>query len=307
MNFEQKVVIVTGAGNGLGREHALAFAKRGAHVVVNDLGGDVSGEGGSLSAAQQVVQEIEQAGGQAMANGANVANAEQVQAMVDAAVERWGRVDVLVNNAGILRDKSFAKGSVDDFKTVVDVHLMGAVNCCKAVWPVMQAQNYGRIVMTSSSSGLYGNFGQANYGAAKTAVIGLMNVLHIEGAKHDIRVNAVAPSAGTRMLEGLIPPDLMTLLDPAAVSPAVVFLASEDAPSRIIMDAGAGLFAVTRIEETAGLYLAPEERSAETIAARFDEIADRSTQRELKQGFDQTFKMVEAAAKAQGIELPKLS
>ena len=177
MRFDGRVAIVTGAGGGLGRQHALALAARGARVVVNDLGGTVDGNGGTPKAAQAVVDEIRAAGGEAIANGASVTDAPAVQAMVEQALAAWGRVDILVNNAGILRDKSFGKMTLDDFRLVVDVHLMGAVNCTKAVWETMRAQNYGRIVMTTSSSGLYGNFGQANYGAAKMALVGLMQTL----------------------------------------------------------------------------------------------------------------------------------
>jgi len=207
IRYDGQVAIVTGAGGGLGRSHAIALAARGAKVVVNDLGGSVDGSGGSSDAAKAVVAEIEAAGGEAMANGANVADYAQVEKMVAETMERWGRIDILVNNAGILRDKSFVKGSIDDFKLVVDVHLMGSVNCTKAVWDIMREQAYGRIVVTTSSSGLYGNFGQTNYGSAKMAVIGMMNTLVLEGAKYNIHVNALAPTAGTRMTEGLIQED----------------------------------------------------------------------------------------------------
>lgn len=203
MRFDGQVAIVTGAGGGLGREHALALAARGARVVINDLGGARDGSGGSASAAEAVVAEIEAAGGEAIANAASVTDYAAVQAMVDQAMAKWGRIDILVNNAGVLRDKSFAKMELEDFRFVLDVHLMGAVNCTKAVWEIMRGQNYGRIVMTTSSSGLYGNFGQANYGAAKMALVGLMQTLSIEGAKNDIRVNCLAPTAHTRMTEDL--------------------------------------------------------------------------------------------------------
>lgn len=194
LDFSGRVAIVTGAGGGLGREHALALAKRGAKVVVNDLGGARDGSGGSASAAQAVADEIIAAGGEAMANSASVTDFAAVQAMVQETMAKWGRIDILINNAGILRDKSFGKMELDDFRLVIEVHLMGSVNCCKAVWPVMSAQNYGRIMMTTSSSGLYGNFGQSNYSAAKLGLVGLMQTLSIEGAKHDIRVNALAPT-----------------------------------------------------------------------------------------------------------------
>ena len=234
IRLDGQVAIVTGGGRGLGRCHALALAERGAKVVVNDL----AGEDGRSPNADSVVAEIEAAGGEALANGANVADFEQVQAMVASAMDAWGRVDILINNAGILRDKSFAKMSMDDFQLVIDVHLMGSANCTKAVWDVMREQSYGRIVFTSSSSGLYGNFGQANYGAAKMAMVGLMNTLHLEGAKYDIRVNCLAPTAGTAMTEGLFPDAVFKLMAPESVSPAVVFLASTDAPSRKVVAAG---------------------------------------------------------------------
>jgi NAD(P)-dependent dehydrogenase (short-subunit alcohol dehydrogenase family) len=202
IRYDGRVAIVTGAGNGLGRSHAIELAKRGARVVVNDLGGARDGTGGSSEAARAVVAEIEAAGGEAIANGANVAKFDEVEAMVQEAMDKWGRVDILVNNAGILRDKSFGKGTMDDFRLVLDVHLMGSVYCTRACWDIMKAQEYGRIVVTTSSSGLYGNFGQTNYGAAKMGVIGMMNTLVQEGAKYNIRVNALAPTAGTRMTEG---------------------------------------------------------------------------------------------------------
>ena len=232
IDFTGRVAIVTGAGGGLGRLHALALAARGAKVVVNDLGGAVDGSGGSASAAQKVVDEIKAAGGEAMANGASVTDFDAVQAMVQQAIDAWDRVDIVVNNAGILRDKSFAKMELADFRLVLDVHLMGAVHLCKAVWPHMVAQKYGRILMTTSSTGLYGNFGQANYGAAKLAQVGLMQTLSIEGAKHDIRVNALAPTAATRMTEGLLPPEVMEAIKPEAVVPAMLVAVSEPAPSR---------------------------------------------------------------------------
>jgi NAD(P)-dependent dehydrogenase (short-subunit alcohol dehydrogenase family) len=271
LDFKGKVAIVTGAGGGLGRQHALALAKRGAKVMVNDLGGAVNGSGISVGAAQTVVDEIKAMGGEALANGASVTDYAAVQAMVQQAVDAWGRVDILVNNAGILRDKSFSKMEVEDFKLVVDVHLMGAVHCSKAVWPHMVAQKYGRIVMTTSSSGLYGNFGQANYGAAKMALVGLMQTLSIEGAKSDIRVNCLAPTAATRMTEGLMPQEVLDALKPEYVVPAMLVLASSDAPNRTVLCAGAGTFGAAHITLTQGVYLgngpdAPE-RLAEHLAA----------------------------------------
>ena len=275
IDFKGQVAIVTGAGGGLGKQHALALAARGAKVLVNDLGGDVRGDGGSVSAAQAVVDEIRAEGGDALANGASVTDFEAVKAMVQQAVDAWGRVDILVNNAGILRDKSFAKMELADFKLVMDVHVMGAVHCTKAVWPLMQAQNYGRIVMTTSSSGLYGNFGQANYGAAKMALAGLMQTLSIEGEKHNIRVNCLAPTAATRMTEGLMPEQVLKALDPSAVVPAMLVMASVDAPNRTIICAGAGSFEVAHITLTQGVHLGVGPDTAEQLAAALAQVTDR--------------------------------
>src|ERR1700722_10149409 len=299
IRFDGRVAIVTGAGGGLGRSHALGLAGRGAKVVVNDLG--QGGEAPESSLA--VVDEIEEAGGVAMADGADVSNPEQVAAMVARAEAEWGGVDILVNNAGILRDKSFAKMDIADFQLVVKVHLLGSATCTKAVWAGMRERNYGRVLFTASASGIYGNFGQANYGAAKAGMIGLMNVLHLEGAKNNIRVNTLLPTAATGMTEGLIPAEMAALLSPETVTPAVLFLVSEDAPSKVIMGAGAGVFAVTHIEETPGLFLGKAERTPETIAARFAEISDPKTARPLDNAFGQTFKFVETAARALGVKL----
>src|SRR5450631_331135 len=230
-----RVAIVTGAGGGLGRAHAMLLARRGARVVVNDLGAARDGQGAAASAAESVAAEIRAAGGEAVADGSSVTDFHAVQTMVDAAKNRWGSVDILVNNAGILRDKSFAKMTLDDFRLVVDVHLMGAVNCTKAVWDIMRTQNYGRVVMTTSSTGLFGNFGQSNYGAAKLGLVGLMQTLGLEGAKNNVRVNCLAPTAGTRMLEGIMPRSLLDLLAPEAVSPALLALVAADAPNRTIL------------------------------------------------------------------------
>ena len=275
INFKGQVAIVTGAGNGLGRLHALALAKRGAKVVVNDLGGARDGTGASASAAQSVVDEIKAAGGEAMANGASVTDYDAVQAMVRQAMDAWGRVDILVNNAGILRDKSFAKMEMADFRLVMDVHLMGAVHCCKAVWPIMNAQKYGRIILTTSSSGLYGNFGQSNYSAAKMALVGLMQTLSIEGAKNDIRVNCLAPTAATRMTEELMSAAVLKTLAPEAVVPAVLVMASRDAPSRAILCAGAGTFEAANITLTQGVWLGIDETTPERLAARLNEATAR--------------------------------
>ncbi len=295
ITFDNQVAIVTGAGHGLGRSHALALASRGARVVVNDLGGARDGTGSSLTAAEAVVDEIEAAGGEAMANGADVTNRDAVDDMVAAAIERWGRVDILVNNAGILRDKSFANMGLDDFDVVVKVHLTGSANCTKAVWSHMRERSYGRIVMTTSSSGLYGNFGQANYGAAKLGVVGLMNTLKIEGAKYGIRVNAVAPVAHTRMTDELFPEEAKAVMQPEEVTPGVLFLVSEGAPTGVILAAGAGGYAVSRIFETDGIWLTPEERQPETIAARFDEIQDPAGQVAYTSGGEQSVKFLTKA------------
>ncbi|MDD2547407.1 MAG: SDR family NAD(P)-dependent oxidoreductase [Burkholderiaceae bacterium] len=276
MDFKGRVAIVTGAGGGLGRQHALALAARGAKVLVNDLGSGVHGEGGSVSPAQAVVDAIRAAGGEALANGASVTDFEAVQAMVQQAIEAWGRVDILVNNAGILRDKSFSKMDLADFRLVLDVHLMGAVHCCKAVWPHMLAQNYGRIVMTTSSTGLYGNFGQTNYGAAKLAQVGLMQTLALEGAKHHIHVNALAPTAATRMTEGLMPEEVLAALQPEAVVPAMLVLAHESAPTRTILCAGAGSFEAAHITLTQGIHLGVGPTVPEQLAARLAEVTDRA-------------------------------
>jgi NAD(P)-dependent dehydrogenase (short-subunit alcohol dehydrogenase family) len=275
LDFKGRVAIVTGAGGGLGRQHALALASRGAKVVVNDLGGARDGSGGTLTAAEAVVSEIRLAGGEAIANGASVTDFMAVQAMVQQAMDTWGRVDILVNNAGILRDKSFAKMEIADFELVMDVHLMGAVHCCKAVWPLMNAQKYGRIVMTTSSSGLYGNFGQSNYGAAKMALVGLMQTLSIEGAKNDIRVNCLAPTAATRMTEGLMPESVLQALKPEAVVPAMLVLASADAPNRTILCAGAGAFEAAHITLTQGLHLGLGDGIDEQVAARLADVCAR--------------------------------
>ena len=276
IEFKGRVAIVTGAGGGLGREHALALAARGARVLVNDLGGTRDGSGGSSSAAQAVVDEIRAAGGEALANGASVTDPVAVQAMVQQAVDAWGRVDILVNNAGILRDKSFAKMELADFQLVVDVHLMGAVYCTKAVWALMNAQQYGRIVMTTSSSGLYGNFGQSNYGAAKMALVGLMQTLSLEGAKNNIRVNCLAPTAATRMTEGLMPQEVLDALKPEAVVPAMLVLAHENAPTRTILCAGAGTFEAAHVTLTSGIHLGLGDEVPEQLAERLAEVTSRT-------------------------------
>lgn len=278
IQFHHQVAIVTGAGGGVGRQHALALAARGAKVVVNDLGGSRDGTGGSVSAAQAVVNEIIAMGGEAIANGASVTDFDAVQAMVKQAVDQWGRVDILVNNAGILRDKTFAKMDLADFKTVIDVHLMGAVNCTKAVWAQMMGQKYGRIIMTTSSTGLYGNFGQSNYGAAKLALVGFMQTLALEGAKYNIKVNSLAPTAATRMTEDLMTQEVLDMLDPAAITPAMLVLASEQAPTRMILCAGAGSFEAAHITLTQGIYLGKDADTPEKLAQQLAQVAERSNE-----------------------------
>ncbi len=275
MRFDSRVAIVTGAGRGLGRAHALALAARGAKVVVNDFGGEVDGGGGSATPAQRVVEEIRGAGGEAVANAASVTDRSAVEAMVAETMSRWGRVDILVNNAGILRDKTFAKMELDDFRAVIEVHLMGAVHATKAVWEIMRGQQYGRIVLTTSSSGLYGNFGQSNYGAAKMALVGLMNTLGLEGAKYNVRINCLAPSAATRMTEGLGADAGSTAFTPEAVSPAVLVLASEDAPTRAVVCAGAGSFERAFVTLTRGAYIGVGEEAPDSLLQRFAAISDR--------------------------------
>jgi NAD(P)-dependent dehydrogenase (short-subunit alcohol dehydrogenase family) len=276
IRFDNRVAIVTGAGGGLGRAYALALAARGAKVVVNDLGGARDGSGSSLSAAQLVVDEITAAGGEAMANGASVSDEAAVEKMVAFVKERWGRIDILINNAGILRDKTFAKMTLDDFRQVVDVHLMGSVTCTKAVWEVMREQAYGRILMTTSSTGLYGNFGQANYGAAKLALVGFMKTLSIEGAKYNVKTNTIAPVAATRMTEDIMPAAMLGKMGPETVTPAALYLVSEDAPTNVVMNAGGGGFERAYVTLTRGIHVTPEDMTPETIAARFEEISDRT-------------------------------
>ena len=294
IRLEDQVAIVTGAGRGLGRAHAHALAARGAKVVVNDL---------AEADAQSVAGEIVEAGGIAMGVACNVANNEHVEEMVKRTMADWGRIDILVNNAGILRDKTFHKMSLDEFRLVIDVHLMGSVHCTKAVWGIMREQAYGRIVFTSSSTGLYGNFGQSNYGAAKMAMVGLMNTLHLEGEKFDIRVNCLAPAAGTAMTEGLFPEKAFELLSPESVSPGLVFLVSHDAPSRKVLAAGGGGFAIYKGFETDGVNLLPEHLSAEGVADAWQAINAERGMKELKMGFEQASKLAMKAATNLGVDL----
>ncbi len=273
ISFEGRVAIVTGAGGGLGRCHAIELAKLGAKVVVNDLGGAMDGTGGSSEAATNVVEEIKAAGGEAIANGGSVSDARGAKSMVEAAMNAWGRVDILINNAGILRDKSFTKMTMEDFRAVLEVHLMGSVYCTKEVWPIMREQGYGRIVMTTSPSGLYGNFGQTNYGAAKLSLVGFMNSLKIEGAKNNVFTNAIAPVAATRMTENLMPAEAFKRLGPELVTPAVLFLCSEKAPNGVIVQAAGGRYSVACIVENAGVDLGTDA-TVDDIADNYAKISD---------------------------------
>ena len=275
ISFENRVAIVTGAGGGLGRAYALELARRGAKVVVNDLGVARDGTGHS-DAALQVVAEITAAGGVAVSNGGSVTEYDQMVAMVEKAKTDWGRVDILINNAGILRDKSFAKMEPADFEFVVKVHLIGSANATKAVWDTMREQAYGRILMTASSTGLFGNFGQANYGAAKLGLAGLTKSLYLEGAKYNVRVNTLAPVAGTRMTEDLFPPEAFKAFAPENVVPAALYLVSEDAPSNMIIGAGAGAVQAAYVTLTPGVLLPADDRTPEAVAAAWDRIIDRS-------------------------------
>ncbi|MBA2934066.1 SDR family NAD(P)-dependent oxidoreductase [Sphingomonas sp. CGMCC 1.13654] len=267
IDLSNRVAIVTGAGGGLGREHAFLLAKRGAKVVVNEL---------SEEGAERVVEEIRAAGGDAVAAPASVTEFAQVEDMVRATLGRWGRIDILVNNAGILRDKTFTKMDLSDFRLVMDVHVMGAVHCTKAVWEHMRERNYGRIVLTTSSSGLYGSFGQANYGAAKMALVGLMQTLALEGARNGIRVNCIAPTAATAMTENILSPEMLALLAPGMVSPGVLALVGEDAPTRTILCAGAGGFEQAHVTLTRGIFVGAADDAAEQIASRWSEIGNET-------------------------------
>ena len=273
ISFADQVAIVTGAGGGLGRCHALELARRGAKVVINDLGGTMDGSGGSSDAAEAVVAEIKAMGGEAIANGGSVSDRAGAQSMVDDAMNAWGRVDVLINNAGILRDKSFSKMTLDDFEMVVNVHLMGAAYCSHAVWPIMREQNYGRILMTTSPSGLYGNFGQTNYGAAKMGQVGLMNSMKIEGAKNNIHTNSLAPVAATRMTENLMPEEVLEKLGPELVTPAAIFLVSEEAPNGVILQAQGGQYSLAAVVENNGVNLGVDA-TADDVASSYEAIVD---------------------------------
>ncbi|WP_419254818.1 SDR family NAD(P)-dependent oxidoreductase [Caulobacter sp. ErkDOM-YI] len=287
IRFDGKVAIVTGAGGGLGRQHALELARRGAKVVVNDLGGSVDGSGGSSAAAMAVVDEIKALGGEAIAHGASVTDDAGVADMVKTTMETWGRIDILIANAGILRDKTLTKMELADFELVMQVHVWGTFKPIKAVWDIMKAQSYGRIVVTTSSSGMYGNFGQSNYGAAKMAVLGLMNTLKLEGQKNNIHINAISPVAATRMTEGLMPPEVLAKLAPEAVTPGVMYLVSDEAPTGAILTAGAGAFALTRLYETEGVYLSDGELSAEGIRDHWSQITAEDGQKAYFNGGEQ--------------------
>lgn len=296
ISFEGRVAIVTGAGGGLGRAYALELARRGAKVVVNDLGGSRDGTGHS-DAALKVVEEIQAAGGTAMSNGGNVADYDQMVEMVAKAKEAWGGVHVLINNAGILRDKSFAKMTMDDFNLVLQVHLQGSANATKACWDLMREQNYGRILMTASSTGLYGNFGQANYGAAKLGLAGLTKTLYLEGAKYNVRCNTIAPVAGTRMTEDIFPPELFEKFTPENVTPAALYLVSEDAPSNMIIGAGAGAYHAAFVTATPGVALPDDQRTPEGIAAAWDQIIDRTGEIVPQSGGEQSMLVMNALQK----------
>jgi len=299
INFNDRVAIVTGAGGGLGKQHALELARRGAKVVVNDLGGAMDGSGGASDAANVVVEEIKAEGGEAIPNGSSVADREGVSKMVAETMEKWGRIDILVNNAGILRDKSFHKITIEEFDAVMDVHFQGSVYASHAVYSIMRDQNFGRIIFTTSSGGLCGNFGQANYGAAKMGMIGLMNCLKIEGQKYNIHSNAVAPVALSRMTESLFPEGIGERFMPEYVTPAVIYLASEEAPNGAIIGAGAGVFTRFRIYETMGVALGTDtEMTPENIAANWESVSDMDDAREMFSGPEQTIKILEQADKS---------
>ncbi len=293
IRFDGRVAIVTGAGGGLGRAYALELARRGAKVVVNDLGVARDGTGRS-DAALKVVAEIEAAGGTAMADAGSVTDEGQMAALVANAKAAWGGVHILINNAGILRDKSFAKMTVADWKLVVDVHLNGSAIATKAVWDEMRAQNYGRILMTASSTGLYGNFGQANYGAAKLGLAGFAKTLAVEGAKNDIRVNTIAPVAGTRMTEDILPPDSFAAFAPENVAPAALYLVSEDAPTNVIIGAGAGFYHAAHVTMTTGALLDAADRTPEGIAAHWQAITDRTGETAPHNGGEQSMRILAA-------------
>jgi NAD(P)-dependent dehydrogenase (short-subunit alcohol dehydrogenase family) len=291
ISFKDRVAIVTGAGGGLGRAYAIELARRGAKVVVNDLGGARDGTGHS-DAALKVVEEIQAAGGEAMSDGGSVTEYDHMVELVAKAKEKWGGVHVVINNAGVLRDKSFAKMEPADFEFVVKVHLIGSANVTKAAWETMREQNYGRVLMTASSTGLYGNFGQANYGAAKLGLAGLTKTLYLEGAKNNIKVNTIAPTAGTRMTEDLFPPEAFQAFAPENVVPAALYLISEDAPTNMIVGAGAGVFQAAYVTLTQGKLLTGDDLSPEGIAAHWAEIVDRTGELTPQSGAEQAMSIL---------------
>lgn len=301
IRFDGRVALVTGAGGGLGRCHALELARRGAKVVVNDLGGSVDGSGGNSEAAEKVVEEIKALGGEAIANGSSVSDDAGVQKMIEDTMSTFGRIDIIIANAGILRDKSFGKLTIGDFNIINDVHLMGSVKPFKAAWDIMKEQNYGRLVVTTSSTGLYGNFGQANYGAAKLGLVGLMNTLKIEGAKNNIKINAVCPVAATRMTENLMPEEALAALKPEYVTPGVMNLVKDEAPTGLILSAGAGCFSVSQIRETNGAFVGMGDNlTAEAVADKWAQISDDSTTTPFDSGAGHTgafFKLIQEAQK----------
>ncbi len=299
ISLHGRVAIVTGAGGGLGRSHALALAARGARVVVNDLGAARDGTGQASSAAQAVAEEIRTAGGEAVANHGSVTDAAHMQAMVQDTLSRWGRVDILVNNAGVLRDKTFAKMTLEDFRFVLEVHLMGSVICTKSVWDTMREQQHGRIVFTTSSSGLYGNFGQSSYAAAKMGLVGLMHTLHLEGARHGIRVNCLSPSAATRMTGDIMPDEALEALSPALVSQGVVALAADGAPSRVILCAGAGMFEAAHVTLTHGIYAPDTQTAADTLLQRLDDVLARDREKVPTHGPEQAAEEIAKALRSQ--------
>ncbi|HEV7534029.1 MAG TPA: SDR family oxidoreductase [Acidimicrobiia bacterium] len=286
VSFEGRVAIITGAGGGLGREHALLLASRGAQIVVNDLGGAVDGTGSSTGPAQTVVEEIEALGGAAVADGNSVASPEGAQAMVKTALDAFGRVDIVINNAGILRDKSFQNMTQDLWDSVIAVHLTGAFNVTRAAWPHLREQAYGRIVSTSSAAGIFGNFGQTNYGAAKMGIVGLTRVWAQEGAKYNIKANAIAPVARTRMTEDLLGP-LVEKLDPSLVSPVVAYLASEACPvTSEVYSVGGGRVSRVFIAEGPGYFkkdltLEDVRDNFETIRSEADFVVPTSANNEI--------------------------
>ena len=297
IRFDDQVAIVTGAGGGIGKQHALELARRGAKVVVNDLGGGVDGTGTS-DASEAVVDQILTEGGEAIANGASVTDLDAIKDMTEQVVSKWGKIDILVNNAGILRDKTFHNVSMDDFNLVMDVHFQGTLNCTHTIYPIMRKNGYGRIVFTSSSSGVFGNFGQSNYGAAKMAMVGLMNTLKLEGQKYNVFSNTITPVAYTRMTENLMPEDFGKQFQPEYITPAVLYLASDQAPNGAIMAAGAGVFSRILIHETMGISLGTgEDMTPENISASWEKISDMSDARLLQNGGEQTLKIFELLTK----------